>query len=119
MLTAYRTLHYRRRPWRRHFCITRRSVNPSSLHPFHSNTSSDPAFFLHHSAIDRTFTTWQNQDIAKRQYALGGTITLNNSPPSRNATLNDTIDLGYIGVPALTIKQASNTLDGPFCYIYR
>ncbi|KAF1846119.1 Di-copper centre-containing protein [Cucurbitaria berberidis CBS 394.84] len=78
----------------------------------------DPAFFLHHAMIDRTYWTWQNLDLDKRLYALGGTITVNNSPPSRNATLDDVITLGYVGVPDVTIKEASSTFGGPFCYIY-
>ena len=78
----------------------------------------DPYFFLHHAMIDRVWWIWQNQDIAKRQYAIGATITLNNQPPSRNATLDDTLDLGFIGVDTITIRDASNTLGGPFCYIY-
>jgi tyrosinase len=78
----------------------------------------DPAFFLHHGMIDRTYWTWQNQDLANRQYALAGTITLNNQPPSRNTSLDDVIDLGYVGVPVVTIRDASNTLAGPFCYVY-
>lgn len=78
----------------------------------------DPGFFLHHAMIDRTYWTWQNQDLAKRQNALGGTITINNQPPSRNTTLDDVISMGYIGVPDITIADATNTLAGPFCYIY-
>lgn len=78
----------------------------------------DPMFFLHHAMIDRTWWTWQNMDLQQRLYAIGATITLNNSPPSRNATLDDTIDLGFVGVPNLTIREASNTLGGPFCYVY-
>ncbi|KAF2822595.1 Di-copper centre-containing protein [Ophiobolus disseminans] len=78
----------------------------------------DPAFFLHHAMIDRTYWAWQNQDLEKRLYALAGTITVNNQPPSRNATLDDTIDLGFIGVPVTTIRETSDTLAGPFCYIY-
>jgi tyrosinase len=38
----------------------------------------DPAFFLHHSQIDRTWWIWQNQNLANRQNAIAGTITLNN-----------------------------------------
>jgi tyrosinase len=78
----------------------------------------DPYFFLHHAMIDRTWWTWQNLDIKNRQYALAGTVTVNNNPPSRDAVLSDPIDLGYVGVPITTIKDASNTLAGPFCYIY-
>lgn len=79
----------------------------------------DPAFFLHHAMIDRVWWIWQNQDLEKRLYALGGTITLNNMPPSRNTTLEDTIDLGYVGSKVVTIREASSTLGGPFCYTYQ
>jgi tyrosinase len=51
-------------------------------------------------------------------YAIGATITVNNQPPSRNATLEDRLGLGYVGVPDVSIKDASNTMAGPFCYIY-
>ncbi|KAF2032838.1 Di-copper centre-containing protein [Setomelanomma holmii] len=78
----------------------------------------DPAFFLHHAMIDRTYWTWQNQDIEKRLYALGGTITLNNTPPSRNTTLDDEVDLGYVGVETVTIRDVMYTLAGPLCYVY-
>jgi tyrosinase len=78
----------------------------------------DPAFFLHHAMIDRTWWTWQNLDLKNRQYAIGATITVNNTPPSRNATLDDTIDAGFVGAPTITIRNASHTLAGPFCYIY-
>jgi tyrosinase len=78
----------------------------------------DPMFFLHHAMIDRTWWTWQNLDLEARLYAIGATVTLNNNPPSRNATLDDVIDLGFVGVPAVTIREASFALGGPFCYIY-
>jgi tyrosinase len=78
----------------------------------------DPMFFLHHAMIDRTYWTWQNLDLANRQYALAGTITVNNVPPSRDAVLQDPIDLGYVGVPVETIESTANTLGGPFCYVY-
>jgi tyrosinase len=77
----------------------------------------DPAFFLHHAQIDRTWWIWQNQDLKNRQNAIAGTITLNNSPPSRNGTLQDYISLGVNAVD-ITIGSAMNTLAGPFCYIY-
>ncbi|KAF2469140.1 Di-copper centre-containing protein [Lindgomyces ingoldianus] len=78
----------------------------------------DPAFFLHHAMIDRVYWIWQNLDIKNRQNSgFEATITINNSPPSRNATLADTFDLG-INAPTTTIGDTVNTLDGPFCYIY-
>ncbi|KAF2274321.1 Di-copper centre-containing protein [Westerdykella ornata] len=78
----------------------------------------DPFFFLHHAMIDRVWWTWQNLDIKNRQYSVQGTITVNNQPPSRNTTLDDPIDLGFVGVPTVSIREASHTLGGPFCYIY-
>jgi tyrosinase len=69
----------------------------------------DPAFFLHHAQIDRTWWIWQNQDLANRQNAIAGTITLDNDPPSRNGTLEDYISLGVNAVD-IQIKDAMNTL---------
>lgn len=82
----------------------------------------DPWFWLHHAQIDRTWWIWQNQDITARASArgnnsLGGTITLNNLPPSRNTRLNDTISLG-INAEDILISDALSTTTGPFCYIY-
>jgi len=77
----------------------------------------DPAFFLHHAQIDRTWWMWQNQDIANRQNAISGTLTLNNSPPSRNGTLNDLVNLG-VNAADIPIADLMSTVAGPFCYIY-
>ncbi|KAK6542127.1 hypothetical protein TWF694_007894 [Orbilia ellipsospora] len=82
-----------------------------------SASPGDPFFYLHHAQIDRTWWIWQNQDLKTRAKAIGGTITILNTPPSRNATLDDLIDLG-VNAPAIKIRDAMSTLDGPFCYIY-
>ena len=80
----------------------------------------DPAFYLHHAQIDRTWWIWQNQDPEQRTTAIAGTITLNNNPPSRNGTLEDLIDLG-VNADAITIGEVMSTTGitaGPLCYIY-
>ncbi|KAH8880978.1 tyrosinase [Thozetella sp. PMI_491] len=80
----------------------------------------DPAFYLHHAQIDRTWWIWQNQDPEARTSAIGGTITLNNNPPSRNGTLDDIIDLAVNAAP-ITISKVMSTVGltgGPLCYIY-
>lgn len=77
----------------------------------------DPYFFLHHAQIDRVWWMWQNQDLAHRLYQLGGTLTLYNSPPSRNTSLSDLIDLG-VNAPGIPINDMMSTLNGPLCYIY-
>ncbi|TEY44945.1 hypothetical protein BOTCAL_0340g00120 [Botryotinia calthae] len=83
-------------------------------------SSGDPAFYLHHGMIDRVWWIWQLQDLAKRQNAVSGTITLNNVPPSRNTTLEDLQDIGYNAGP-VPLKDLMNTLgglNGELCYIY-
>ncbi|KAK4542845.1 hypothetical protein LTR36_006034 [Oleoguttula mirabilis] len=77
----------------------------------------DPYFYLHHAQIDRVYWIWQNQDLANRQNAIGGTITLDNEPASANTTLADIIELG-VNAEGITIASAMSTLAGPFCYIY-
>lgn len=41
--------------------------------------SGDPDFCFHHAQLDRAWTIWQQQDVAKRQYELAGTTTWFNS----------------------------------------
>ncbi|KAI9712652.1 MAG: hypothetical protein M1820_001273 [Bogoriella megaspora] len=85
------------------------------------SSPGDPYFYLHHAMIDRVYWTWQNMDVGPRSFGdnrLSGTITVNNLPPSRNATLEDIIDLGVNAEP-ITIEQAMSTIGGtPFCYVY-
>jgi len=60
----------------------------------------------------------QAMDPATRQYALDGTNTMLNTPPSANTTLNDTIDIGYAAGSPIKMKDVMSTVKGPFCYIY-
>ncbi|KAH8760989.1 hypothetical protein F5883DRAFT_647196 [Diaporthe sp. PMI_573] len=51
-----------------------------------------PAFYLHHTMLDRVWWMWQMQSPAERisgPTAVRGTITFLKSPPSRNASLDD------------------------------
>ncbi|EAW12396.1 tyrosinase family protein [Aspergillus clavatus NRRL 1] len=79
----------------------------------------DPAFFLHHSAIDRAFWTWQNQDPAKRTYVVEGpTVLPGLTPDPPNSTLNDIVDMSSALAPPKKIKELLDTTGGPFCYVY-
>lgn len=81
---------------------------------------NDPAFFLHHGMIDRVWWIWQTQNLSARLKAVSGTITLFNDPPSRNATLDDDVDLGIVA-PAVKLGSLLDTmggLGGEFCYVY-
>lgn len=85
------------------------------------STPGDPLWFLHHAMIDRMWNIWQTQDLKNRVHTVADTLTILNYPPSRNATLSDTVDLHYIGGsahPIRTIDALSKSWDGDFCYIY-
>ncbi|KAK1655826.1 tyrosinase central domain-containing protein [Colletotrichum phormii] len=77
----------------------------------------EPVFFLHHAQVDRVYWIWQMLDFANRQ-DIFGTRTLQNNPPSANATLDDLIDIAPIGGSA-KLRDLMNTVGGsPFCYVY-
>ncbi|KAK3387848.1 hypothetical protein B0H63DRAFT_542303 [Podospora didyma] len=83
----------------------------------------DPAFYLHHAQIDRTWWIWQNVNLKKlrgRTNAIAGTITLNNNPPSRNGTLEDIVDLGVNAAPVELgdVMSTMGLAGGPLCYVY-
>jgi tyrosinase len=77
----------------------------------------DPAFWLHHASIDRTWWTWQNLKPETRTYEVGMTLTMNNQPPSRKGELDDGVDLGLNG-REYRVRDLVNSLGGPFCYVY-
>lgn len=77
----------------------------------------EPAFFLHHAQIDRTWWIWQNQDLKARQTAVGGSIFMMNMPPTPVGTAADWMDMGNTGLSA-TIGDVLDTQGGPLCYIY-
>ncbi|KAI1813920.1 Di-copper centre-containing protein [Poronia punctata] len=77
----------------------------------------DPVFWLHHAMVDRIYWIWQalHPFQAKK---LGGTITLFNTPPSRDTSVEDILDMG-VNAAAVKIKNVLDTLSGsPICYIY-
>lgn len=79
---------------------------------------NDPVFWMHHAMLDRVWWIWQalHPDQAK---TVAGTITLDNNPPSRNATLEDLVQFNYLGLEDMELGKLMDTLSGePFCYIY-
>src|SRR5205814_2330988 len=76
----------------------------------------DPAFFLHHSQVDRVYWIWQLLDFPNRKNIFG-TGTFLNVPPSPNVQLTDTIDISPLA-PPVKVGDLLSTFDGPFCYIY-
>lgn len=72
--------------------------------------------------IDKVWWMWQMQNAEERtsgSTALAGTLTFLNSPPSRNARLDDYNEYGYAAGPPRQIKELLSTTAEPFCYIYQ
>ncbi|KAH7094614.1 hypothetical protein FB567DRAFT_565798 [Paraphoma chrysanthemicola] len=80
-------------------------------------STADPIFWLHHGMIDRTWTLWQSRDFEARQKQTGRTLTVQNNPPSANATLDSIMQFGTLGTPQ-RLGDLVSTIDGPFCYQY-
>ncbi|KAI8954145.1 putative tyrosinase [Xylaria longipes] len=77
----------------------------------------DPAFYFHHSQLDRMWAIWQEQAPKDRLYATSGTQTWANSPPSPNATISDNLDFGYVGGQVIMF-DVMDPLSGLLCYRY-
>lgn len=79
---------------------------------------NDPVFYLHHAMLDNLYYIWQALHPEEAQ-TIWGTITMRDVPPSRNATVDDTLDMhGFL--PARPIRELLSTLDGtPLCYVYK
>ncbi|KAL2839419.1 tyrosinase central domain protein [Aspergillus pseudoustus] len=78
---------------------------------------TDPVFFLHHAQVDRMWTIWQSYDPDNRRYALNGTQTLQNVPPSPELTLDDQLTFGPLSANRTT-RELMDVTAGPFCYRY-
>ncbi|KAL2120347.1 hypothetical protein VTJ04DRAFT_4373 [Mycothermus thermophilus] len=81
----------------------------------------DPAFYLHHAAVDRVWYLWQLLNPLTRMQgssAIAGTRTMMNMPPSDPATIEDYVDLGFAGGVPTKIKDLLVTTGGPLCYVY-
>ncbi|KAL9109899.1 MAG: hypothetical protein Q9227_005422 [Pyrenula ochraceoflavens] len=77
----------------------------------------DPAFWVHHGNVDRLWAQWQAADPENRQYAVSGTSTVLNIPPSPNVTL-DYVET-FLGLDDdMVIRDLMSITDGPFCYRY-
>jgi tyrosinase len=80
------------------------------------SAAGDPAFFVHHSMIDRTWTIWQNQDLDNRLMAMEGPTQMLGG--GGHQSLDDIVDLGVLVERNYRIRDLMSTVDGPFCYAY-
>lgn len=70
--------------------------------------------------IDRVWWIWQNQKLPARLSEISGGTTMGGFPGqggNKPGTLEDDILYGVLG-QTLKLKDALNTMAGPFCYIY-
>ncbi|KAK4199830.1 hypothetical protein QBC40DRAFT_328034 [Triangularia verruculosa] len=80
---------------------------------------NDPAFWVHHGMIDRTWTIWQSQDTNTRiQTIAGGTSMMSFGGGGKQQSLDDNVDLGIVGDKVYKIRDLNSIVDGPFCYVY-
>ncbi|OAA60536.1 putative domain, di-copper centre [Niveomyces insectorum RCEF 264] len=82
------------------------------------NSPNDPAFFVHHGMIDRTWSIWQTQQLANRTEVIAGGTSMMGF--GRLQSLDDVVDLGVAAYEGKTykIRELTSTVDGPFCYTY-
>ncbi|POS77600.1 hypothetical protein DHEL01_v204017 [Diaporthe helianthi] len=77
----------------------------------------EPAFFLHHTMVDKLWHDWQIIDFPERQFQYNGTSTVfngNSTPPVSNET-----EIFFLSVgKTMRVKDVVNTLGGPYCYRY-
>ncbi|KAI1149682.1 Di-copper centre-containing protein [Nemania diffusa] len=81
------------------------------------SSAGDPAFWLHHSQIDRMWTIWQNLNPQNRTLQVSETGTAFNEPPSPNVTLDTEIDFSVLG-PQVAVRKIVSTTDNDYCYMY-
>lgn len=78
---------------------------------------NDPVFYMHHAMLDAIYWIWQALH-PEEAGDIWGTVTMRNTPPSRNATIDDLLDMHHFQ-PSRPIRDLLDTLGGsPLCYIY-
>lgn len=79
---------------------------------------NDPAFWVHHGMIDRTWSIWQTQDLTNRMAVISGGSSMMGFGKAQS--LDDVVDLGVVGIGGMRykIRELVSTVDGPFCYVY-
>lgn len=78
----------------------------------------DIGFYLHHAAVDRIWTAWQDMDPAARRYVYNGTSTIFN-PVGVTAEVDNSTVFGMgILAPPMTLEQGADPMSGMYCYRY-
>jgi tyrosinase len=67
--------------------------------------------------IDNMWAQWQKKDPANRTFALDGTITTLNNPPSANATVDTLVYFAFLDKPR-RLGDIMDTQSEEYCYRY-
>ncbi|KAL4862790.1 hypothetical protein BDV12DRAFT_207005 [Aspergillus spectabilis] len=78
---------------------------------------ADPAFFLHHTNLDRMWALWQERDESTRRVALNGSSGIYNSPDWPEVTLDTPMVFGELD-EVRYIRDMMDPMDGVLCYRY-
>ncbi|KXS97306.1 hypothetical protein AC578_10720 [Pseudocercospora eumusae] len=81
------------------------------------SSAGDPYFWLQHAQVDRVWWIWQNLGRGRERIEIVAGQTQFAVPNSTYATLDDVIELG-VNAGGIKIRDAVDTLKGPFCYVY-
>lgn len=78
------------------------------------HSPNDPLFFLHHAAIDRLWTLWQEQDKPNRVKDFSGPRPF--EYPAMNAKLSDQMPSFFGLIDDSTVEEVMDTTAGRLCY---
>lgn len=82
------------------------------------NSPGDPLFYLHHANLDRGYWLWETKGLPKRLREVGGNIVAKDwEGVHGNITLDFEVHLGSLG-RTRKLKELTNSMAGPFCYVY-
>ncbi|RYN40482.1 hypothetical protein AA0114_g11065 [Alternaria tenuissima] len=80
------------------------------------NSPGEPLFYLHHGNIEHIFWTWQQKDLSKRLYEVGGPI-IPFDYSGKNVTLDFEVNLGKLA-PSVKLSQLLDPVGELLCYTY-
>lgn len=74
----------------------------------------DPSFWLHHSGVDRLWTSWQNIDRPNRENEFNGTDYIMNLGGNL-VNMSTPLFFSTIGAP-MQMNDVKDPMSGPYCY---
>ncbi|KAI0716633.1 hypothetical protein C8Q76DRAFT_794904 [Earliella scabrosa] len=87
-----------------------------SMEDFYASPG-DPAFYLHHAQVDRTYALWQDIQPGCRRTALNGTLSFGYTDDTPEATLDTVLNWGVLGKPR-KMAELMDPMGGYMCYRY-